>query len=644
MSTSGNQLFDPAEFGGPDSDDERQVAEVGEGERLVRVLPDVSGLSREFDYRCPAKWADDIDVGSLVRIDLNGRRVAGWVTAIDVDPPVDVSLASITRVSSVGPPADIVALARWASHRWHGRLAPILKAASPPRMVAVRPSSRAVPRSPLGVGSNGGGEPSTDWMAAAAVQSRPGSVLTLQCSPTTKVGPLVAALAEYGSVLVIEPDVARARWLAGALNRAGIRTHNHPNQWAGGFTGGVVVGSRSAVWAPLDGLGAVVVLDEHDESLQEERVPTWHARDVAIERARRAGARCVLVSPTPSVAALEAADQLAVASRAEMRRGWPVVDVVDRRHDELGFASLFSSRLVEAIRGANCAVLVLNRKGRARLLACATCGELVRSEDGENIMIEDEGGLLAPATGERRPIICAVCAGTTLKRLRLGVGRAAEELSRMLKRRVVEVSSDKREPLTDGEPIVLLGTEAALRSVDRCDVVAFLDFDQELLAPRYRAGEQAMALLARAARLTRGRAGEGRLLVQTRVPDHAVIQAVSGADPILFSGPERVSRSTIGWPPFGALAEISGLGAEPMADGIVAALADDPGLSARAMVLGPRHDGRYLISIRPANTESTGAATDDMSLPCPDDELADLLASIPRPKERVRIVVDPPRV
>jgi primosomal protein N' (replication factor Y) len=173
--------------------------------------------------------------------------------------------------------------------------------------------------------------------------------------------------------------------------------------------------------------------------------------------------------------------------------------------------------------------------------------------------------------------------------------------------------------------------------------VAFLDFDQELLAPRYRAGEQAMALLARAARLTRGRAGGGRLVIQTRVPDHLVIQAVCGADPQVFSGPERASRSAMGWPPFGALAEISGSGATPMADVIAAAVADNSAFSARAMVLGPRHDGRYLVSVRPADIETTGSAVVESTVLSPHDELADLLASVPRPKERVRIVVDPPR-
>ncbi len=85
-----------------------------------------------------------------------------------------------------------------------------------------------------------------------------------------------------------------------------------------------MVGSRSAALAPVGNLAAVVVVDEHDENYQEERAPTWHARDLAIERARRAGIPCVLTSPSPSLEALEWGE-LVVPSRKEERDGWPIL-------------------------------------------------------------------------------------------------------------------------------------------------------------------------------------------------------------------------------------------------------------------------------------------------------------------------------
>jgi primosomal protein N' (replication factor Y) len=163
---------------------------------------------------------------------------------------------------------------------------------------------------------------------------------------------------------------------------------------------------------------------------------------------------------------------------------------------------------------------------------------------------------------------------------------------------------------------VYIGTEAVLHRLDRADVVAFLDFDEELLAPRYRATDQALALLARAARLVGGRAGGGRLLVQTGVPRHDVLAAVLQADPSRWSTREAERRRAFGQPPFGALALVKG----PAAEAYVAELATRSDVD-----VGGAERGSYLVR-----------ATDPTTL-------ADALASVPR-RAGVRIAVDPPRV
>ena len=128
--------------------------------------------------------------------------------------------------------------------------------------------------------------------------------------PNTDPLPVVLAAAANGPTIVVHPAVAAARAIAKRLRRNGLTVALVADEWdraAGGVD--VVVGTRVAVWAPCPDLAGIVVLDEHDEALQEERTPTWHARDVAIERAARAGAACVLVSPSPTVSALAAADR-----------------------------------------------------------------------------------------------------------------------------------------------------------------------------------------------------------------------------------------------------------------------------------------------------------------------------------------------
>ena len=263
------------------------------------------------------------------------------------------------------------------------------------------------------------------------------------------------------------------------------------------------------------------MLDEHDEAHQQEQAPTWHARDVAIERARRAGVPCVLTSPCPTLEALSWGDLLA-ADRARDRAGWPPVEVVDRRDEDPRRAGLFSDPLVRLLRSDRRVLCVLNRTGRARLLACVACGELARCAQCAAAVQQPDDELRCARCGTRRPVLCLACGATGFKNVRPGVQRVREELEALVGEPVTELTatSDPQVPLSR----VVVGTEAVLQRIDRADAVAFLDLDQELLAPRYRAAEQALALVARAARVAAasgpaGARAAGRLLLQTRLPD-----------------------------------------------------------------------------------------------------------------------------
>ena len=140
-----------------------------------------------------------------------------------------------------------------------------------------------------------------------------------------------------------------------------------------------------------------------------------------------------------------------------------------------------------------------------------------------------------------------------MKALRQGVTRVRDEIAALVGEPVAEVTGAR--PAGDAPPAtrVVVGTEATLHQVDRADVVAFLDLDQELLAPRYRAAEQAFALVARAARLVGGKEGGGRLVLQTFVPRHEVVQAALHADPVRVAAAERDRRELLRFPPATAL-------------------------------------------------------------------------------------------
>ena len=250
--------------------------------RVVRVRPDQPAIAKTFDYLVPPSMDDQVRVGTLVRVALHGRRVGAWVVATDVEPPPGMALAPLAKVTGWGPTPDLVELADWASWRWAGRPAQLLRTASPDQAVRVLPAAR-VRAAPV--------SGPTDALAAEALGN---GRAVVRLAPTADLYPLVLAAAALGNALVLVPSARRARHLALRLGRAGIGTAVLPHEWAQARAGATVIGTRAAAWAPVRDLAAVVVLDEHDERWQQESAPTWHARDVAIERARRAGVPCVL--------------------------------------------------------------------------------------------------------------------------------------------------------------------------------------------------------------------------------------------------------------------------------------------------------------------------------------------------------------
>ncbi len=572
---------------------------------VARVLPNVSGLGKQFDYAIAEHLATRVSVGTIVRVELHGRRVGGWVTAIldEADSAIDAeALKPIAKVTGHGPDAALIELAEWAAVRWAAKGArPFLVAASPLRAIGElpRPKRSAV-------------RPAPASPATADVLASGGGVLRLP--PRADVLPAILAAVAGGPVLAVVPTVHDAWSFASRLRAAGLHVAIVPDEWAAAAGGvDVVIGPRSAAWAPCAQLAAAIVVDEHDEALQEEGSPTWHARDVVVERCRRAGVPYVLVSPIPSLVAIETAagDRGVVhPPRERERSGWPRITVVDRTDEEPWKRSLVTSPLIERIRDRDRTVVCIsNITGRARVLACRACRALVRCEvcDAAVGMLADER-LACRRCGTVRPPVCQACGASRFANLRPGVTRLREELEAAAARPVVEVTGQDTSPTTAG---VYVGTEAALYRGPPADVVAFLEFDSEMLAPRFRAAEQALALIVRAGR----RAPE--VLLQTFSPDHDVIRAAATGDPDIVVASERARRQMLALPPYGALAAVSGRGAAEYVAQLDGGVVDVGGDEATG----------YLIR---ASTWSVLGAE---------------LSAATRPKDsRLRVAVDPPRI
>ncbi len=549
-----------------------------------------------------------------MRIPLHGRRVRGWV----VEPAVSAPEAPVERlrellaVVSAGPPPAVVELCRWAAWRWAGPIATFLRAASPPNVVrtvaAPEPETAVYPGLPLA-----------------------GAELHL-VGPHDRVD---VPLGPEGSTLVIDPSPGRgahlaARWrdegrevvTLGSEHPDAVRTEHWERARAGAC---VVIGGRSAVWAPVPDLAAVVVLDESDEALEDERAPTWNARVLSRSNAPASASAAVrMITPAPSVDALVAVGEPRVdASARGVGHGWPRVEVVDQRDEEPGHG-LLSAALADALRRTVAAdtraVCVLNRRGRARLLACRACRELARCEVCGATVEQRDDGLTCARCGAVRPLVCLHCHGSRFRAVRPGITRVREDLAALLPRTEV-AAVDAATTVVPDAPL-LVGTEAVLHRVPRpVGLVAYLELDQELLAPRAYAAEQALWLLVRGARLLGRR---GVLLVQTRLPGHEVVEAARRGTPMLVAEAERAARRTLGFPPFGGLADVRGE--------VAAVAAACVGVREQGVtVLGPTPDGTRAL-LRAPSTEAL----------C--DALAGPAVEAARAHGRLRIDVDPRRV
>jgi primosomal protein N' (replication factor Y) len=467
---------------------------------------------------------------------------------------------------------------------------------------------------------------------AAALATGDGPALVRLPPSLDLLGLVLGVLERTGpGALVVVPSTGWAGRLAARLARRGLAVTGvgpeHPGGWARAASGwDVVVGSRAAVWAPRPTFSVVLVLDAHDEALRS-GWPAYGAWELAAERAARAGAPCVLVTPCPTATQL-AAGRLWEPGRPLEAGGWPPVVVVDRRAADPR-TGLLSDELVSVARrvlaDGGPLVCVLNRTGRARLLACAACGELARCERCGSLVAQADEALVCRRCGLARPVVCAACGGTRLKVLRPGVSRLREELAALLGVGVAEVAGPAGEGPVPDEP-VLVGTEAVLHRVRHAAAVAFLDFDQHLLAARLGAEEAALALLVRAGRLVGGRADgprggpgatgvrrRGPVLVQTRLGDHPVLTAAVRGDPGPLGRRELELRRELSLPPFAALATLSGPGGRTLAEAL-------GGADVEISELG---EDRRLV--RAADHQV----------------LCDALAAAPRPVEPVRVTVDP---
>jgi len=353
----------------------------------------------------------------------------------------------------------------------------------------------------------------------------------------------------------------------------------------------VVIGARSAVFAPTPSLGLLVVDEEHEPSFKQQSVPRYHARDVGIWRARQEGALVILGSATPSLESYHNARsgkyELITLQHRVGNLPLPPVEILDMTAEAThGPAPLLSRRLsiaVEsALAGNEQVILFLNRRGYHTRVVCPRCGFVLKCPRCDVSLTYHRGGHRAVChyCGHEQGAPES-CPGCNLPRLRYqgtGTQRIEEEIVRRFGREAVaRMDSDSmrgwgkyEETLCrfrDGETRILLGTQMVAKGHDFPNVtlVGVVNADVILDMPDFRAAERTFQLLAQVAgRAGRGERG-GRVMIQTLSPRHPCILFARDHDYIRFAEHELRSRKAHGYPPFSRLARVLVEGKDPAA-------------------------------------------------------------------------------
>jgi primosomal protein N' (replication factor Y) len=554
-------------------------------------------------------------------VPLHGRSVRGWIVGAGHE-----SIAEAKQIKSslgFGPTREVVDLARWASWRWAGTWARFLATASPETIVRTLPSvpklrPLSIPSTPLARIGDACAANSGPQLVRLGPATDPFDLVLGFLSGVHRSEDLRADPALAGSVIILVPGRGYASRLVARLSRRGIAAVDAGTDWAAARAGWpVVVGTRAGALAPVPALTGMMILDAEDERFYSESAPTWNVAELARHRCQ-GGTPLVLVSSCPGAVVLEGAASVQTDGLIESE-GWPAISVVDLRQEDPR-TGILSRVLVDLGRAALEAspdgvaiACIVNRKGRARLVACGRCDNVARCVTCDSACILDER-LVCPRCGEQRPVICTACGATSMKLLRLGTAQLAADCQALFGVPTVEMTASSPSDVLDGARIVV-GTEAVLHRVRSARLVAFLDLDHHLLAPRAGAELRALAMVGRAGRLVGGRGAmtSGRVLVQTRLAEHPVLIAAASGDPTGVIESDGEVRRLLGLAPYGAIARIRGPGARLYAG----ELAEDE------LEISELDVDDFVV-------KASGAV-----------ELADALARASRPKEAVRVAVDP---
>lgn len=398
------------------------------------------------------------------------------------------------------------------------------------------------------------------------------------------------ALAEGRGAIVLIPEISLTPQTVGrfrahfgdrvAVLHSGLNEGERYDAWRDLREGRkqIVVGARSAIFAPIPNLGVIVVDEEHDGSYKQDNpAPRYNARDVAVVRAQKENVPVILGSATPSLESFRNAETkkfhlIRLDERVDARP-MPAVTVVDMRHESGLFSDALHQKILDRLARKELTILLQNRRGYAPYIQCGGCGEALQCASCHvSLTLHGSGArgrLICHYCGHNQtmPRACPSCQATQLKLLGMGTQKVEEVLSRQypdarVLRMDVDATSRKGSharilnAFGRGEADILLGTQMVAKGLDFPGVtlVGVISADTGLNLPDFRAGERTFQLLTQVS----GRAGRGdrpgEVVVQTYKPEEDAIRFARDHDFNAFAASETPVRQDTGFPPFSRLA------------------------------------------------------------------------------------------
>jgi primosomal protein N' (replication factor Y) len=593
----------------------------------VEPMTTARALRGPFDYRLPEELRGGaVDVGSMLVVPFGRREVLGVVVGLaDSSDVAAGKLLAPLRALELGVPAEMVALAGWIAEEYCSTLARSLALVLPPgaaRRLSGRRRRDVAPARQLPVGAraprphalNADQEAALasvhTALAAGEANARLLHGVTGSGKTEVYLRAAEAALSHGRGVIVLVPEIALTPQTVGrfverfgdtvAVLHSQLRGAARYAEWRRLREGRarICVGPRSAVFAPIERVGLIVVDEEHESSYKHEGDPRYDARDVAAERARRSDAVLLIGSATPR--AESARLPASTLPRRVDGRPLPPVDVLDMRADrsEIGQHGLHpqTAQALADVRDARGkAIVLLNRRGWSNFLSCRSCGLVWSCPHCDVALVLHRGGgfVACHHCGHREPAPerCRECGSISVARHGVGTERLQHELTSVLDGGdfpVFRLDADVTAAVAAGagerhgrgagptgasdpdgaagallrafegaESGVLIGTQMVAKGHDFPDVTlgVVLDADATLRFPDFRAEERTFALIAQlAGRVGRGR--DGRVLVQTIAPQARAIVHAARHDSDGFLVGELERRRALDYPPFSHLIRV----------------------------------------------------------------------------------------